>query len=215
VKAKDGVSQRRFGVLDGMILIAMTGAGFAWCLRFEAQTRRAQAEMMALSASPDDSVTTEYASVMPPPPDARAGLSLRVGGFFRFFSFLLTTWTVAFLLIRLRRPRPPMAEVASSCATSAAVTVFVLTLANVIRMLSEWIGVYALDGKQLDLEFLMSGLEDRAASAIAATWMTLWLIRKLHVEKHWIEVFGLVLAGGWVILYCEPFAYPIAGWFDR
>jgi hypothetical protein len=131
--------------------------------------------------------------------------------------------TVAVVLARLARPRPPLRRVAlqpgSAACGMALLAVAAETVGYVVRQAHYWISMghpwssfrswieaYGLLGA------FTSGVLIRttyaAAYAVLATWALLTLSRRGHPEPSWVDRSGRALAAAWVL---TAFLF----WLDR
>lgn len=95
---------------------------------------------------------------------------------------LLTFWTFAVLLLRLRSPRPPYAEMLQQPGFATCLSAAV-SLAGVI-----W----------LERLFQLPISAAVAGGVVAITWLLLALGRIGHPERSWIDRFGRTVAVGWL-----------------
>jgi hypothetical protein len=193
--------KRRFHVLDGLILIAFTAVGFALCIAWESwvwsrldgprpinvirPVLRPQQERLL------DPLHTPYGSA--------------VSNLFSYFRLLLIGWTLAFLLLRLRKPRPPIRRLVSLWGTSGCITALLLLLFLALDTAWEWTypELFPL-GSPVRYDVTFGEMCDSALSesevwaAIIATWFVLKIGNRLRCERSWIEYFGMFLSAGWI-----------------
>ena len=108
---------------------------------------------------------------------------------------LLAIWSLAFMLMRLRRPRPPLDRVAlqpGMVAVEAVLAGIILTVGlsiihapNIFRMLTQ-------------------------TSAIPVAWASLAVTGRWQPEAGWIDRFGRMLGIGWCLMTPTYFGLLIA-----
>jgi hypothetical protein len=190
-------AKRHFGMLDAMILVAFTALGFAWC--------------------------KAYWLGVPPPPPSPFDLDLdveqapaawpwsfhfSVATLSRFSSYCIAAWTIAFLALRIRKPRARLSRLCRSLGTAACFTVLIVLAVGFAARLTAWAFLFTPlaveQARRMEfielLDDLAGMLSSSAGPAIIATWGVLRLGRRLRLERDWVEVFGLVLAFGWILL---------------
>jgi hypothetical protein len=128
-----------------------------------------------------------------------------VSNFFGYFRLLLIVWTVAFLILRLRRPRRRLRQVACNWGTSGCIAALVFLVFEALDTI--WNNTYAellplggLYPSKVHIgESLNHSLGDSQVwAAIIAVWCVLKLGKRLRCERSWIEYFGLLLSFGWI-----------------
>jgi hypothetical protein len=184
---------RRFGILDALMLIAFTALGLAWC------KASGVSPWQETSRSPfdEDNLNSTYV------------LSFAV--LCHFLSLLLVAWTFVFPLLRFRKPRPSFRRLGRSPGTAACLTVLIVLAVSFVVTLAWWISrsyVWGSVGND-DPGLFEVCYEDvknlcvQAGPAIIAIWSILGVIRKIRLERDWVEVFGFILALGWILLRFE------------
>lgn len=126
----------------------------------------------------------------------------------RFLAFILFAASVGVLVIRLRRPRPPLArllDLPGTVACAAALLVALLCVAEAEGALA----VAVVAGRRssllqywgcLDSTELFNSIGDGAGRAVAAVWILLYLGGKKVFRGSWIEALGTVIGLGWILL---------------
>jgi hypothetical protein len=105
---------------------------------------------------------------------------------------MMAPWSLALLVIRLRRPRPPLRRLGRQPGCVAcAITVLVIPLA-IVGMLP--ILIWADWGPQLLFSSAVS-----PATPVAAAWVTLALAGRWHPEPSWIDRLGRAFGILWVV----------------
>ncbi len=128
---------------------------------------------------------------------------------FRCRSFFLVVWTVAFIVLRMKGPRPALRRLlchwgTSGCATALLYLFCVLAAEASVRggalvfslgtgSLSK--GVASYSGN------VVKSFAAGPAPAIVAIWCLLALGRRLRCERSWLEWLGVVLCAGWIALW--------------
>jgi amino acid transporter len=172
---RQGTPCRRFGLLDGMILVAGVAVGIAL-----SRTRLFYWEEMELG------LTSSW-------------LMLQV---FDVASYVLVVMSFLMLVLRLRRPRPTLRRVARQPGFAACLVAVLLDIGAVYTFVlyraSAWDGIGDLEGL-LDLSTLnVLRPEPQTAFAIAAIWLIFALGRIGRPEPGWIDRAGRVAGWGWI-----------------
>jgi hypothetical protein len=186
------MNRRKFNILDLITLVAFTAVGIASCLAIERVLHDPQ-----LGAAP-------------PPPALRHSdfLPFRVHEYCRYSELLLLAWGMAFLLLRLRSPRPRIRRLCRSPATAACITVFVVMLVQLMEDVVAWAlnVVRPLEGIEVDWRLFLedlAGLSSAAVPATIASWVVIALSGKVKFGRDWVEVYGSLIALGWLLLLLE------------
>jgi hypothetical protein len=171
-------SRRRITLLDLLILVAATAVGLA-LLR------------VCMSV-----LTTETLSNQP-------GALIR-SYIIRAESYavaLLAPWSVALLVLSLRRPRLPFARlargpgfIACAAATSGMAIHLTLCLAQFLRIGRPTLN--AVSAWSITHEFV-----NNASMMIAGSWLTLALGARWRRETNWVGWAGRILGLGWIGLF--------------
>jgi hypothetical protein len=117
----------------------------------------------------------------------------------------LAAWTGAFLVTRLRGPRPRRRRLLMQPGLIAAVAVLsVLTLESILLFGSAWFdGRFNFMRPERINEFVVNGvvlLAHHAGWAVVAAWLTLVLIGRWHPERSWIDRWGRLLGCAWIVV---------------
>ena len=184
---------RRFGMMDGMILIGFTGLGFGIA---RPQLTRGQ-------------------------PSWLQGLALTF--------ILLVCWTIAALILRLRRPRPRLSDLTrqpGAAGTIAALSVLTFaaipTIISVVMRISR---IATLKGAetgsrpqrfnsmQPDWLIWLNGafftIAPYAGAAVLGTWVTLALSGRRRPEPSWIDYFARILGGLSIAAFAAKICFDI------
>jgi hypothetical protein len=117
----------------------------------------------------------------------------------------LAAWTGAFLITRLRAPRPRWRRLVLQPGFVAAVAALsILTAESVLLFGCAWIdGRFGWSSPQSISLFVVNGvvlLAHRAGSAVAVAWCTLALSGRWRAEPSWVDRWGRTLGCTWIIL---------------
>jgi hypothetical protein len=183
--------QRRFHILGALILVAATALGIAWSVM------RARGWW-----------------------EPTQWLVISVHDFYELLVFFLVPWTLAFLILRIRTPRPSLRRLGQSPGTSACLTVLIVFVLGLVEVLTSWgLAVIWLRLKHQDVatatEVLLEVTKQssiRVGPSIVAIWLILALIHRFRLQRDWIELLGLILSIGWIVLIFEqPIAIALSG----
>jgi hypothetical protein len=183
---------RRFGIADGLILVAATAFGLA-ASRFVFASREARAQISNVSdllrRAPSGWTVSDVLECI-----AIAGVLL---------SPCLMTWTPACLILRGRGPRPIRRRLRWPPGTLACVvaTGTVLLSGAIIAA----IGGYKLrTGRSHDAwtvyVVLLVSASIQASAAVPWCWATLWLCGRWRPERSWLDRLGRLLGVTWIAL---------------
>jgi hypothetical protein len=117
----------------------------------------------------------------------------------------LAAWTGAFLVTRLRSPRPRRRRLLSQPGLVGAVAALsILTIEGALLMGTAWLdGRFNFMGPARINDFVVNGavlLAHHAGWAVVVSWLTLVLIGRRHPERGWIDLWGRVLGCTWIIV---------------
>ena len=157
---------RRFSLLDGMILLAAAGVWFAYLRVIIGFLGPAQRTMRMR----DGTLRVAPISVQ--------GWTVAVWG---AFAVALIVATLAYLAIRLRRPRPPFNELWRQ--PGVFVCLVVVGLSVISSALPQGLGV---------LPFM--------SLMVLVAWVVAWRRGVLRSEAGWIDRTGRVLGGLWILV---------------
>lgn len=196
---------RRFNILDAMIAIAVSSVALVVCAAFA---------RVLWNLAPLNSGNGL--------PALGGGLDrlIDVGNVLRYAfiysTIVLLAWSFGFLVIRLRNPRPPLRRLGRSPGVSACLTVLVIVAIRVLEALTTgavWPPSFGFDEESILPVWgqLIRELGGIAGPSVVATWLVLVLNRRLRFQKDRLEIAGLLLAIGWILLLIEGGA--IAIWY--
>jgi hypothetical protein len=117
----------------------------------------------------------------------------------------LAVWTAAFLVIRLRAPRPRRRRLLMQPGFVAAVVALsILTIEWSMLLGSAWLdGRFNFSSPLRINAFVANGvvlLAHHAGWAVLASWLTLVLVGRWRPEPSWIDRWGRVLGCTWIII---------------
>lgn len=167
-------------VLDGMILVAASAAGFALI--------RATGLSLSIPA-PASLPRLRYFAVV------EHALSV--------FTPLLTTWTLSFPVIRLLQPRPRLRWLARQpgMAGCCAASLFVLVEASWILLMATVVRQPVARGYLGSPERYSLQYVPEVAFSVAGAWLTLAMGGRWRPEPSWIDRLGRILGGAWIAVY--------------
>ena len=181
--------KRNFNILDAVVLVAATAVGIAGGRAFSEP-------VIPRGKSPFD----------PGPTTWRDLLAGRIKEACYYSTFVLFALGVAFLLLRLRKPRPRLRWLWRSPGAAACLTVSVVVLVNVLRSGTVWLISIVRDWDDLSFNWILDVqtlANQQAGAAILAIWLVLIVSRAMKITRDWLEVFGLLVASGWILLLLE------------
>lgn len=174
---------RRFTLLDAMILVAATAAGLAGMRLYY----------------PEFLTEARYR------PDPH-GWAISVILWVEASLPLFLAWTLAFLVLRFRRPRPPIRRVLRQpgpAAVSAVALTFAsgtMTFAGVAALRMHLYQGYFDNWLYSELASLKNLVPFCCGPAVASAWMVLVLGCRWRSEPSWIDRFGRFLGWFWIVL---------------
>jgi hypothetical protein len=180
---------RPFTVLDAIVLVAATAVGTA-VMRHDGWDRF---ELLKLAFGPAATIKSSWEMF-------RVTACVILG-----FQPLLLTLTLAFLILRLLRPRPPLRRLARQPGFAAACGVTLISLIDFLGRIPawfEWWFIYSLS--DLYESYIQSydyffSLEPWGA-AVAAVWVVMALGQSGRPEPSWIDRGGRALGVVWLLL---------------
>jgi hypothetical protein len=118
---------------------------------------------------------------------------------------LLFTWTLAILLFRLRRPRPPLCRLARQpgfAASSGVTLVSLIFFLGAMISCLHWPSRLSFGWHCVTWYFSYIFDDSLAAcgAAVAATWAVMALGRTLRLEASWIDRAGRFLGIAWLVM---------------
>jgi hypothetical protein len=159
-------------ILDGLILVAATAVGFAL----------ARAGYLSLGWG------------------TRPDRIARLADGTRLASCLVLAWTMAFLPIRMRMPRPPWREVlrqpglVACCAVCLSVVVGTITVVPLVVFASAKLDSFSVQNIAVSVMSNQS-----IAHAVAAAWMALAFSGVGRSDGGWVDRLGMALGTFWVL----------------
>lgn len=176
-----GTRDRRFTLLDAMILIASTAAGLAGVRYYY----------------PDNFIDFGRSSI----PWGIWVINWMVGSLPLFLA-----WTLAFVVLRVRKPRPTIRRLSRQPGLVAGLAVSLILAGGTMT----FAGVYVVDQStfhHIKALLYRGGYWGGATRiipfcfgpAVATAWMVLILGGRWRPEPSWIDRFGRLLGGFWVV----------------
>jgi hypothetical protein len=181
--------ERRFTLLDAMILVAATAVGLALAREWARMIT-----MMGILASPEEGLLPELA-----PLTRQVVLGWPV----------VTMATLAVVALRLRRPRPPRRRLFAPPGVVACVVaacVIALDLAHHALIMIEDYFQYpqpandAVRWGELERRSFQTVASTSVGFAVAASWLAMALARRWRPERTWIDRAGIVVGWLWIAL---------------
>ena len=168
---------RPFTISDAMILVAATALSLAF--------------VKSTSAS-HSWWTAQFGGPTP--------LSRKVDEWSIYWSTFAIPWNVAYLIIRLRRPRPGRGELARQPGFVACLAAALSMVVSLTYMLS----AYVINGFPAVSWVLPGPVAGSCGFAVLGAWSTIWFGALTRFERGWIDTIGTVLGVGWMLRLLEP-----------
>ncbi len=174
-----GNPSRKFTVMDAMVLVAAVAIGLA-------AERAYQASIESARSASAGAITFPF----------------RIRWFVRPAP-LLASLTLALFALRLHRPRPRYRRLVGSpgfaACYAAAMGLAFATLTFINGFVTGYLGY---NRQEVYLHYLTLQSITFAAPAVAAVWIALALLGRWrrHPARDWIEVSGIVIGFGWLVL---------------
>jgi hypothetical protein len=127
---------------------------------------------------------------------------------------VLSYWTLGILVLRIRRPRPPLKRLwrqpgfVASCAAGTAILIRLLE--SLIWRRHDIIRIFLETDRLARLMLSPSGDSPHVGPAVAAAWAILALSGRWRPEASWIDRCGRLIGVLWVLL---ALIFPIFAWF--
>ncbi len=194
---------RRLGLLDAMIFVAATAAALAL---IRAVWREDMAGYISQLFDVSGRSRKEVLSAV-----VETGLI--------FVPIHLVAWTLAYLIVALRKPRPPLRELArrpgfAGCFSAVLSTclglfnvIVVVLLQSIIPAPIDWQAFGGILNYLIEVMYLGYGIPGIPGFAVASTWAVFALAGYWNPEASAIDRLGRVLSLGWIGL---TLAYPAA-----
>lgn len=112
----------------------------------------------------------------------------------------LAVFSLAFLVIRLRQPRPSRSRVFRQAGASASLIATVLVVVELLL----WLMAAAINRRGFTLFFDAIPFQWRIAPAgagVAAVWTCAWFTRRWQPERSTIDFGGRILGVGWIVVF--------------
>ena len=180
--------RRRFGLLDAMILVAVAAIAIASVRRFRPSYRNSLGFLFE-------------------------GRGERLADLLPVATLILWPFVLAFLLIRLRKPRPDLRRLARESGFQAGLAALIGGMMCLIDQSIYLVRRSSPDGLRLFFEVFAWGSCRHIATAIITAWTLAACLRRRRVEKSWIDRAGRFLGWCWITLWVFELAYGIwKGW---
>jgi hypothetical protein len=195
-----GISSRKFNLLDAMIIVAAVAASLALYVAIAAYV-----------PGPAPSPPKELLDISPSLERlSRWGHAMVVAqGVFLYSTVFLLCLSLAFLGVRLRRPRPRLRRLGRSLGVSACFAVLTMTAVWALEACAAgrvWPPLFGFNEEEPILPLwaqLIRELSGVGGPCIVAPWIVLMLNGRLRFRTGWPEIFGLGLAVAWILLLAE------------
>lgn len=195
--------QRKFTILDAMVLVAATALGLAWW-------RLLGPEGYFHYYIGHGTLLTEISTVGPGRWSVAGWWWRRLLNLPMAFYPVLVTSTLALLGLRLASPRPRFRRLARQPGFAACVAVMLAFFAKILELVGAQFVFGSLtvflDGRLL-INYFRAGngltfphMCISILLAMVAVWGTLWATGGFRPEKSWIDRFGRVLGTLWIVL---------------
>jgi hypothetical protein len=186
--------------LDALILVAATAIGLAGLRASVGDLREVREELSeslaAIAAPPNEGPTWSWAIY--------SGYGLVVTVLVPF----CWAWTLAFLALRLRRPRPPWRRLACQPGAIACGSAAFVLVPALVGLIFFWMFLPKVDfeserwQKCLGCFFIL--LPAMTGSTVLGAWGSLILGRRYRVEPSWIDRAGRLLGIYWIAAIFLP-----------
>ncbi len=166
---------RKFTLLDLMVLVAATAVGTALWRAYDPESLPLSTNVVV-----DLSVDLYYRV-------SRAAL-------------ILEPWTVALLVLRLRRPRPRFHLIMGQAGTAASVAAILIPIVvNLPHLVSVALGPIG-PMRAVPWRDVIYFLPRSCGSGVASAWLILALSGHWRTEPSWIDRLGRALGVGWIMV---------------
>lgn len=183
-----GEPGRKFGLLDAMILVAAVAVGATSIRPFLLYGLVTPEFFREFYSDSGLFVYTAYSDSV-----------------VRFLGPWLASWTLAFLAIRLRKPRPRFRRLMRQPGTAACVAAaFVMAVEGAMAMAV--IGAVGAPDLENFYIKMLPYLFESAAVAVAAVWSVAALAGRWKPEPGWVDRTGRVIGAAW-IMTCILFSF--------
>ncbi len=211
---------RRFTLLDAIILIAAVAVGIGWTKggwerlypQYDTNITYLNDYYKRLFTSP----ATPGTPPVPPSwwsPVKRAAESVQVA------APMVASLSMAVLLLRFRRPRPPMRTVVRQPGSAAMIATAAGLIVMGIEFVSNAVGWYAFRGESpwrkhgiaYDAIDDLARATPRIAVAVIAAWGLLRFGRLARPERSWLDRSGMLLGLLWIAMMIAQGWVELAG----
>jgi hypothetical protein len=179
--------RRRFRLADGLILVAATAVGLA--------ASRFLAPNLTLR---------QFSNYVTKPPDGGWSLTSISGSTAELSAFAvipgLVGWTLACLVLRLCRPRPPWRRLSRQPGTMACLMATVAIGLSVEFGAIEWVMADQRDDAREWLVVQIMAFSPRAGLAVFWCWVTMALSGRWRPEPTWLDRLCRLLGFAWLAM---------------
>jgi hypothetical protein len=174
------VPERRFHLLDGMVLIVATGLGLARV-----------GPLFHLAMSPEASISGPGFSEA----------IVRVWAWSLLCVPCLATWSIALVLLGLRRPRPWVKLLARQPGWLACLGASLILIVTGAWVMAQFVLNAPYAGNwEMNLYAFVQIPVAPMGGAVAGSWLTLALSGRWRPQTSWIDRAGRVLGTLWILL---------------
>jgi hypothetical protein len=181
--------KRNFNIVDAVVLVAATAGG------------------IGLGRTVDDLASTPDGRL---PAIGRQLLAERIHTSCAYLACLLFAWGLALLLLRVRKPRPRLRRLWRSPGAAACLTASVVVAVKLLESAAMCLVWSVLERDEIPTAWIL-GIQtlpnQQAGAAILATWLVLIVSRAMRLTRDWLEVFGLLVASGWLLLLFDRLVF--------
>jgi hypothetical protein len=184
-----------FRVLDGVILVAATAAGLAWCVHYT-----------SVFPHRPELARVDDVHLFGPELGPKMTVMENLRWIFRYSTFFLFNWTWAFVAIAVIRPRRTVGRAfrgPGSAASIAALAAFALVFAETLAQWRRWKGLAESFPEFNVLDQTATDCGPVVGGSIVVVWLVMLASRSFRPAAGLSEVLALVVSFGWLLLLVE------------
>lgn len=184
-----GMDNRRFTLLDAMVLVMAAGVGLALAQHLRSHDRPSPAPVAVIKSVPGPRAFSY--------PRLRGAISSAVTGSALVFPSVLT-FTFATLALRFRHPRPCLARIfrqPGAVGCSAAILSFLLALLTLAPSTLHSLGSPIYGAWMVNAWLHTSRM---TGVAVASAWLALALSGRWRSERTWVDRLGQAVSASWI-----------------